>query len=72
MDLVMEAVSGRGSTVLFVEHRMEIVGRYAWRVLAFCQGHIIADGEPAHVFADPDVRRFVVGAELHRRDRGRA
>ena len=34
-------------TVLFVEHDMDIVERYADRVLAFYGGRIIADGAPA-------------------------
>jgi branched-chain amino acid transport system ATP-binding protein len=72
MDLVLNAVRAAEATVLFIEHDMEIVERYSDRVIAFYDGRVIADGEPAHVFADPDVRRFVVGAELHRRDRGRA
>jgi branched-chain amino acid transport system ATP-binding protein len=62
MDLVMGAV--RGVTVLFVEHDMDIVGRYAGRVLAFADGRIIADGAPAAVLADAEVRRFVIG-EAH-------
>jgi branched-chain amino acid transport system ATP-binding protein len=70
MDLVLTAVRAAESTVLFVEHDMEIVERYAERVIAFYDGRIIADGEPGHVFVDPDVRRYVVGGELHRRKRG--
>ncbi len=62
MDLVMGAV--RGVTVLFVEHDMDIVARYAGRVLAFADGRIIADGAPATVLADAEVRRFVIG-EAH-------
>jgi branched-chain amino acid transport system ATP-binding protein len=62
MDLVMGAV--RGVTVLFVEHDMDIVARYAGRVLAFADGRIIADGPPAAVLADAEVRRFVIG-EAH-------
>jgi branched-chain amino acid transport system ATP-binding protein len=62
MDLVMGAV--RGVTVLFVEHDMDIVARYAGRVLAFADGRIIADGAPAAVLADAGVRRFVIG-EAH-------
>jgi branched-chain amino acid transport system ATP-binding protein len=62
MDLVMGAV--RGVTVLFVEHDMDIVARYAGRVLAFADGRIIADGPPVAVLADAEVRRFVIG-EAH-------
>jgi branched-chain amino acid transport system ATP-binding protein len=72
MDLVLNAAGTAEATVLFIEHDMEVVERYAERVIAFYDGRVIADGEPAHVFVDADVRRFVVGAELHRRERGRA
>ena len=49
---------------------MEVVERYAPRVIAFYEGRVIADGVPAVVLADADVRRYVVGAELHRRAEG--
>ena len=35
MDVIMRALEGSDATVLFVEHDMDIVGRYADRVLAF-------------------------------------
>jgi branched-chain amino acid transport system ATP-binding protein len=70
MDLVMKAVAAEGAAVLFVEHDMEVVERYAPRVIAFYEGRVIADGVPAFVLADADVRRYVVGAELHRRAEG--
>jgi branched-chain amino acid transport system ATP-binding protein len=66
MDLVLEAVAAEEAAVLFVEHDMELVERYAERVIAFYEGRVIADGTPTKVLADPDVRRYVVGAELHR------
>ena len=64
MDMVMEAVRAQGVTVLFVEHDMEIVSRYTHRILAFYEGRIIADGEPAIVLVDPEVRKYVTG-EAH-------
>ena len=63
MDVVFEAIRGAGVTVLFVEHDIEVVRRYARRVLAFYEGRIIADGEPDAVLRDPEVRKFVVGEE---------
>jgi len=65
MDLVMGAVRGPGVTVLFVEHDMDIVARYAARVVAFYDGRVIADGEPARVLGAADVRRYVIGEETH-------
>jgi branched-chain amino acid transport system ATP-binding protein len=61
MDLVMEAVRAQKVTVLFVEHDMEIVNRYAHRVLAFSEGQIIADGDPEVALNDPEVRKYVIG-----------
>ena len=65
MDIVMSAVKADRVTVLFVEHDMEIVGRYAERVLAFYDGRIIADGVPGVVLQDDEVRKYVIGEALH-------
>lgn len=67
MDVLMNALRARAVTVLFIEHDMEIVERYAVRTVAFYGGRVIADGATANVLADHDVRRHVVGAEPHRR-----
>ena len=73
MDTVAAAVRAQQVTVLFVEHDMDIVNRYAQRVLAFYDGRIIADGVPAAVLKDDEVRRYVIGEELHEpRSRGPA
>jgi len=70
MDMVMEAVRAQGVTVLFVEHDMDIVARYAGRVLAFFDGRIISDGPPDVVLADAEVRKYVIGEAAP--DRGKA
>jgi branched-chain amino acid transport system ATP-binding protein len=67
LDTIMAAVRGAAATVLFVEHDIEIVERYATRVLAFYDGRIIADADPATALNDADVRKYVVGSEIHRR-----
>jgi branched-chain amino acid transport system ATP-binding protein len=61
MDRVMAPVRAERVTILFVEHDMDIVRRYAGRVLAFYDGRIIADGPPDAVLNDDEVRRYVVG-----------
>ncbi len=63
MDMVMAAVRAMRVTVLFVEHDMEVVERYVQRILAFYEGRIIADGPPAEVLRDVEVRRFVIGEQ---------
>lgn len=61
MDKVMAALDGERSAVIFVEHDMEIVTRYADRVLAFYSGEIIADDAPEDVLNDPAVQKYVTG-----------
>ena len=62
MDRVIHAVAPDAATIVFVEHDMEIVSRYADRVVAFYQGRILADGDPANVLNDSEVRRYVTGS----------
>jgi len=66
------AVKAEGATVLFVEHDMEVVSRFAQRVLAFYDGRIIADAAPEIALSDPEVKRYVVGGELRRMDEQQA
>jgi branched-chain amino acid transport system ATP-binding protein len=66
MDIVMGALDTIRTTVLFIEHDMEVVERYAPRVIAFYDGRVIADAPTAEALGDPDVRQYVIGRELHR------
>lgn len=68
MDTVMRALSQEAVTVLFVEHDMDIVGRYADRVIAFYSGRVIADDQPDVALASPDVQRYVTGTLTHRKE----
>jgi branched-chain amino acid transport system ATP-binding protein len=61
MDVVMGELADADMAVLFVEHDMEIVGRYARRVLAFYDGRVIADDVPAAVLGNAEVQRYVTG-----------
>ena len=66
MDILMDAFLRQEVTVMFIEHDMELVERYAGRVLAFYHGEVIADADTREVLVDPKVREYVVGKELHR------
>ena len=61
MDTLINVLKESDITTIFVEHDMEVVQRYGRRVLAFDNGSVIADGEPEHVLADPEVRTAVLG-----------
>ena len=55
-----------GMTVLFVEHDMDIVTRYADRVVAFYSGRVIADDRPEDVLGDEQVQRYVTGNAIRK------
>ena len=62
MDTIMGALGGEtDTTLLFVEHDMDIVLRHASRVIAFYAGRVIADDVPGRALATDDVRRYVTG-----------
>ncbi len=63
MDTLVEVLERTGVTTIFVEHDMDVVYRYAGRVLVFNGGRIAADGDPQTLFADAHIRRAVVGWE---------
>jgi branched-chain amino acid transport system ATP-binding protein len=64
MDTLMSAVRESGITAVFIEHDMDVVARYADRVLVFAEGKILADDRPDAIFADPAVRAHVLGEGL--------
>jgi branched-chain amino acid transport system ATP-binding protein len=64
MQVVMSALKTRKITVLFVEHDMEIVGRFADRVLAFYDGTVIADGTPRDTLDNPRVQELISGVRV--------
>ncbi len=61
MEALMGALRQRQITALFVEHDMEVVARYANRVLVWNAGTIMAEGHPDEVFRDARVLQSVVG-----------
>lgn len=61
MEALMGALRQRRITALFVEHDMDVVARYASRVLVWNAGNIMAEGRPDDVFSNAQVRERVVG-----------
>ena len=66
MQTVMAQLGTSKAACLFVEHDMEIVERYARRVIAFYEGRVLADGPVKDVLANDDVKKYVIGSEIHR------
>ena len=51
--------------VLFIEHDMEVVFRFASRVIVMVGGTLLVEGTPAEIAADPRVREVYLGRAHH-------
>ena len=61
MALAAGVARERGIAVLFTEHDMDVVFAHADRIVVLHRGQVIAQGRPAEVRADPEVRRIYLG-----------
>ena len=59
------AIAGlsRDIAVLFIEHDMELVFRFASRVIVMVGGSILVEGTPTEIAADPQVRAVYLGKQ---------
>ena len=54
----------QGLTLVFTEHDMDIVFGISERITVLQQGAVIADGMPAEIKANPEVRKAYLGEEI--------
>jgi len=64
--LIERITRERGLTLLFTEHDMDVVFSIAHRISVLHQGRLIAEGAPADVRNDPEVRRVYLGERKRR------
>jgi branched-chain amino acid transport system ATP-binding protein len=55
----------RAITVLFIEHDMSVVFRFAKRIIVMVGGRILVEGTPAEIAADKRVREVYLGGAHH-------
>ena len=54
----------QGLTLIFTEHDMDIVFAISEKIMVLQQGAVIADGMPAEIKANPEVRKAYLGEEI--------
>lgn len=54
----------QGLTLIFTEHDMDIVFSISEKIMVLQQGAVIADGTPAEIKANPEVRKAYLGEEI--------
>jgi branched-chain amino acid transport system ATP-binding protein len=64
---VFEAVANLSGdlTLLFIEHDMHVVFRFASHIIVLVGGAIFTQGSPAEISADPRVREVYLGTRKH-------
>ncbi|HEX3440731.1 MAG TPA: ABC transporter ATP-binding protein [Pseudolabrys sp.] len=64
---IFEVVGGLSNelTLLFIEHDMHVVFRFATHIIVLVGGAIFTQGSPAQIAADPGVREVYLGKRHH-------
>ena len=64
---IFEVVAGLSDdlTVLFIEHDMHIVFRFATHIIVLVSGAVFTQGTPKEIAADPAVREVYLGTRKH-------
>jgi len=64
---IFEVVAGLSDelTLLFIEHDMHVVFRFATHIIVLVGGTVFCEGSPAEIAADPRVREVYLGTRKH-------
>jgi branched-chain amino acid transport system ATP-binding protein len=64
VELIRRLHAERGLSILFIEHDMAIVFGIAQRITVLDRGRLLAEGTPAEVSANEQVRAAYLGEEV--------
>ncbi|MCG7391490.1 ABC transporter ATP-binding protein [Microvirga sp. ACRRW] len=64
LELIQDIKQRGDSTVLLVEHKMDVVRSLADRIIVLHNGALVADGDPGEVIASPVVQEAYLGVEV--------
>ncbi|WP_306119780.1 MULTISPECIES: ABC transporter ATP-binding protein [unclassified Roseitalea] len=64
LELIEELKSDATRTILLVEHKMDVIGQLADRIIVLHNGALAADGPPAEVIASDVVQEAYMGKAL--------
>jgi ABC-type branched-subunit amino acid transport system ATPase component len=64
--IILDAIAGLPAeiAVLIIEHDMDLVFRFASRITVLVSGAVFAEGTPAEIAANRDVRTVYLGSAL--------
>jgi branched-chain amino acid transport system permease protein len=63
LGALIESIAALGTTVLIVEHHLELIARISRCVTVLDRGAVLAAGTPDEVFSHPEVARAYMGRE---------
>jgi ABC-type branched-subunit amino acid transport system ATPase component/ABC-type branched-subunit amino acid transport system permease subunit len=64
VEMIRRVAEEQALTVLFIEHDMEVVFGVADRITVLHEGAVLAEGTPAEIRRDPEVRRAYLGDDF--------
>jgi branched-chain amino acid transport system ATP-binding protein len=59
---ILETIKAEGVTIVWIEHVVHALMKVATRLAVLADGKLIADGEPAAIMANPQVRDLYLGS----------
>ncbi|HEX7126703.1 MAG TPA: ABC transporter ATP-binding protein [Thermodesulfobacteriota bacterium] len=67
MDRITAVVRSERISAVIIEHDMDVVFRYADRIVVMHEGTVLADGPPAEIREHPQVNAVLLGKSVHAR-----